>query len=69
MSVPATELPEVLTTAEVAELLRLRPSTVDDYARRGVIPSLVIGRHRRFIRADVLDVLRQLRDDCASGSA
>lgn len=44
---------EVMTPAEVADLLSLKPSTVMEYARRGELPSIVLGRNRRFLRADV----------------
>jgi excisionase family DNA binding protein len=53
---------ELLTADEVAELLQLRPSTVQDYARRGVIPSFKLGRFRRFVRADVEATLELLRE-------
>lgn len=53
---------ELLTAAEVAELLQLRPSTVQDYARRGIIPSFKLGRFRRFVRADVEATLELLRE-------
>lgn len=54
-------LDEMLTTDQVAELLRLPKSTVADYARRGVMPSIRLGRHRRFIRSDVERWLEELR--------
>jgi excisionase family DNA binding protein len=38
----------VMTGAEVARLLRLRPSTVADMARRHDLPSVMLGRHRRY---------------------
>jgi excisionase family DNA binding protein len=53
---------ELLTADEVAELLQLRPSTVQDYARRGLIPSFKLGRFRRFVRADVEATLGRLRE-------
>ena len=53
---------DLLTADEVAELLQLRPSTVKDYARRGIIPSFKLGRFRRFVRADVEATLELLRD-------
>ena len=46
-------LDELLTSQQVAALLQLRVSTVEDYARRGVLPSLKLGRHRRFLRSQV----------------
>ena len=53
---------DILDAGEVAELLHLRRSTVEDYARRGLLPSIKLGRFRRFVRADVEEELRRLRD-------
>lgn len=53
---------DLLTAEEVAELLQLRRSTVQDYARRGIIPSFKLGRFRRFVRADVEATLELLRE-------
>ena len=50
---PGSPLDELLTSQQVAALLQLRVSTVEDYARRGVLPSLKLGRHRRFLRSQV----------------
>lgn len=47
------DLPEVATRDEVAQVLRLQPSTVSDLARRGEIGSLRMGRAVRFDREDV----------------
>jgi excisionase family DNA binding protein len=44
----------IMTADEVAGLLRLRPSTVADLARRGDLPSVKLGRHRRYLRDDVM---------------
>jgi excisionase family DNA binding protein len=52
---------ELMTAEQVAGLLQMRRSTIEDYARRGLLPSLKLGRHRRFIRSDVLDALDGLR--------
>lgn len=52
---------ELMTAEQLAGLLQMRRSTIEDYARRGLLPSLKLGRHRRFIRADVLDALDGLR--------
>jgi excisionase family DNA binding protein len=46
-------LDELMTAREVAALLRMRLSTVEDYARRGLLPSVKVGRHRRFIRSEL----------------
>ncbi|MGH2798240.1 MAG: helix-turn-helix domain-containing protein [Thermoleophilaceae bacterium] len=53
---------DILSAAEVAELLQLRRSTVEDYARRGLLPSIKLGRFRRFVRADVEAELTRLRN-------
>jgi excisionase family DNA binding protein len=55
-------LSELMTTAQVAELLQMKRTTVEDYARRGLLPSLKLGRHRRFVRSDVEAALVRLRD-------
>ena len=59
-------LDELLTAEEVAELLHIPRSTVSDYARRGVLPSIKLGRHVRFVRSDVADAIEQLRMGRAS---
>ena len=47
----ASLLDELMTSNQVAALLQMRPSTIEDYARRGVLPSVKVGRHRRFLRS------------------
>jgi excisionase family DNA binding protein len=44
---------DVLTAGEVAELLRCPTSTVEDWARRGIVPSRKIGRRRLYIRQHI----------------
>jgi excisionase family DNA binding protein len=44
---------DLLDAAQVGELLGLAPSTVEDYGRRGLIVTTRLGRHVRFLRADV----------------
>jgi excisionase family DNA binding protein len=44
---------DVMTAAEVADLLRVPKSTVEDWARRGVIPSRKIGRRRIYVRSRI----------------
>ncbi len=44
---------EILTTETVADLLSMKPGTVAEYARRGVLPSLKIGKHRRYRRSEI----------------
>ena len=62
-------LTQLLTSAQVGELLQLKRSTVEDYARPGLFPSLKLGRHRRFVRDDVEAALARLCGDAtANGS-
>lgn len=44
---------ELMTPDEVALLLAVPVSTVRDWARRGLIPSRKLGRHRRFLRSEI----------------
>jgi len=44
---------DILDREQVGELLGLQPSTVDDLRRRGDLPAIRLGRHRRFLRVDV----------------
>jgi excisionase family DNA binding protein len=58
---PTNALDELLTSQQLADLLLVRKSTVEDYARRGLLPSLKLGRHRRFVRSDVIRAVDELR--------
>jgi excisionase family DNA binding protein len=53
--VPAVGLTraDLMTPDEVAALLAVPVSTVRDWARRGLIPSRKLGRHRRFLRSEI----------------
>jgi excisionase family DNA binding protein len=51
----------LLTSAEAAEFLTLKESTRRDYSRRGIVPSVKIGRHLRFVEADLVGYLDGLR--------
>lgn len=44
---------DVMTAAEVAELLAVPKSTVEEWARRGVLPSRKRGRRRFYLRWEV----------------
>ncbi len=54
---------ELLTAAELAELLDLKPCTLHEWARRGILPSFKPGRRRYFVRADVEAALTRIRDE------
>lgn len=53
--------PELMTAEQVAGLLLLPRSTVEAYAGAGCCPSIKIGKHRRFVRSDVVSVIDGLR--------
>jgi excisionase family DNA binding protein len=58
----SAEQHDVMTAAEVAEYLQIPVRSVHDYAARDELPSVRIGRHRRFSRAAVeavMDVSRR----------
>lgn len=58
----AVELPTLMTAEHVGELLNGVPvSTVHAWARTGYLPSVKIGRHRRFVREDILKFIQTLR--------
>jgi len=57
----ADVLGDILTAQQLADMLRMQRSTIEDYGRRGVIPSVKLGRHRRYIRADVVALIERLR--------
>ncbi len=44
---------DVLTARDVALLLHAPVSTVEDWARRGILPSVKIGRRRLYIRQQI----------------
>src|SRR5205807_9800749 len=52
-------LDELMTARQMADILQMRVSTVEGYARRGLLPSVKVGRHRRFIRSQVEQRVRE----------
>jgi excisionase family DNA binding protein len=46
-----------MTVAEVAALLRVPRSTVEDWARRGIVPSKKVGRRRLYVRSRIESLL------------
>jgi excisionase family DNA binding protein len=44
---------DLMTAAQVAELLGVPVSTVREWGRRGTLPRVKLGRHVRFVRAHV----------------
>ena len=61
LSTPRDTLDELIKADEIARLLQMPQSTVEDYARRKILPSIMLGKHRRFIRSDVLVTVERLR--------
>jgi excisionase family DNA binding protein len=51
---------DVMTVQDVATLLELKPYTVKEYARRGILPGRKLGRTWRFLRPELEDALQQL---------
>ncbi len=56
----------ILNSKEVARLLDLSPDTVNELARRGVVPAFKKGRQWRFRRRDVASFARQQREATAA---
>ena len=52
---PIQPLPAVMTTTEVAALLRCSESTVERYVHAHELDAIQIGRERRFRAEDVLE--------------
>lgn len=53
LTAPPIALEPLLTVADVAGLLRLKPSTVRAYTERGMLPCVRIGGRLRFHPSDV----------------
>jgi excisionase family DNA binding protein len=52
----------ILEAYEVAELLKLRHSTVLHLSRRGILPAFKIGKHWRYRRSDLEEWMVRRRD-------
>jgi excisionase family DNA binding protein len=51
---------DVLTVDDVARLLELKPYTVKEYARRGILPGRKLGRTWRFLRPELEQAIKRL---------
>jgi excisionase family DNA binding protein len=51
----------LLNSKEVARLLDLSPDTVNEFARKSILPAFKKGRQWRFRRRDVASFKRQLQ--------
>jgi excisionase family DNA binding protein len=56
----------VLNSKEVAEILDLSPDTVNELARKSVLPAFKKGRQWRFRKRDITSFKRQLRGTSAA---
>lgn len=56
----------LLNSKEVAEILDLSPDTVNELARKSVLPAFKTGRQWRFSRRDIASFKRQLRGTTAA---
>ena len=56
----------LLNSKEVAEILDLSPDTVNELARKSVLPAFKRGRQWRFRRRDIASFKRELRGATAA---
>jgi excisionase family DNA binding protein len=56
----------LLNSKEVAEILDCSPDTVNDLARKSVLPGIKKGRQWRFRKRDIASFKRQLRGTTAA---
>jgi len=60
----ATDYPNYLRTAQVADLLSVSPKTVSRWAKEGKLPFLkTLGGHRRYPEAEIRVLLEELREE------
>ncbi len=55
------QFPDLLTSEEVAELLKVTPQTVGNYIRQGDLPAYRVGRSHRIAQSDLIHFLSQNR--------
>ena len=56
----------VLNSKDVARMLDMSPDTVNEYARKSILPAFKKGRQWRFRRRDIAVFKRQLRGETAA---
>lgn len=56
----------ILNSKEVAGILDMSPDTVNEYARKSILPGFKKGRQWRFRRRDIVSFKRQLRGATAA---
>ena len=55
-----------MNSKDVARILDLSPDTVNEYARKSILPAFKKGRQWRFRKRDIAAFKRQLRGDTAA---
>ena len=63
----STGLSEATATRVVADVKAYFSETVEAYARRGFLPSVKLGRHRRFVRSEVERAILLLQSELPRG--
>jgi excisionase family DNA binding protein len=56
----------ILNSKEVARILDLSPDTVNEFARKSILPAYKKGRQWRFRKRDIAVFKRELRGDTAA---
>jgi len=56
----------ILNSKDVARILDLSPDTVNEYARKSILPAFKKGRQWRFRRRDIATFKRQLYGETAA---
>ena len=56
----------LLNSKQVAEILDCSPDTVNEFARKSILPAFKRGRQWRFRRRDITSFKRQLRGTTAA---
>jgi excisionase family DNA binding protein len=56
----------ILTSKEVARILDMSPDTVNEFARKSILPAFKKGRQWRFRKRDVTAFKRELRGNTAA---
>jgi excisionase family DNA binding protein len=56
----------ILTSREVARILDMSPDTVNEFARKSILPAFKKGRQWRFRQRDVAAFKREMRGETAA---
>lgn len=64
---PIQPLPLIMTTDEVAGILRCKPSTVENYIHEHALRAVLIGRERRITGDDLIEFIATRPDTTRGG--